>query len=77
MYRVYFVRVKKEAAPYLIGLILLLGGILRFWNFVQIPLSHDEFSVLFRLGFQSWEELIRKGVLVDTHPAGIQVFLHF
>lgn len=77
MYSVYFVRVKKEAAPYLLGLILLLGGVLRFWDFAQIPLSHDEFSVLFRLGFPSWEELIRKGVLVDTHPAGIQVFLHF
>ena len=68
---------KKEATQYLLGLILLLGGVLRFWDFPKIPLSHDEFSVLFRLGFHSWEELIRKGVLVDTHPAGIQVFMHF
>ncbi len=61
----------------LLLLVLILGGILRFYNFFQIPFTHDEFSALFRTGYPSFHELIEKGVLVDFHPAGIQVFLHY
>lgn len=36
---------------------------------------HDELSVISRLHFNSFSDLIEKGVKNDCHPAGIQVFL--
>ncbi len=50
---------------------------MRFYNYAQIPFSHDEFSALFRTGFTDFESLIKEGVLVDFHPAGVQVFLNY
>lgn len=50
---------------------------LRFYNFFEIPFTHDEFSAIFRTQFHSFSELIEKGVRVDGHPAGIQVFLYY
>jgi hypothetical protein len=50
---------------------------LRFFNFFEIPFTHDEFSALFRLKFDNFSELIEKGVKIDGHPAGIQVFLYY
>lgn len=58
-------------------LILIVGALLRFYNYSQIPFTHDEFSALFRTGFTDFENLIRDGVLVDFHPAGVQVFLNY
>nr|MDA3866645.1 glycosyltransferase family 39 protein [Salinivirgaceae bacterium] len=58
-------------------LILAIATILRFFNYFEIPFTHDEFSALFRLNFDSFSELIEKGVKVDGHPAGIQVFLYY
>ena len=58
-------------------LILLVATILRMVNFFDIPYTHDEFSALFRLDFNSFSELIEKGVKIDGHPAGIQVFLYY
>ena len=57
--------------------IILTATILRFYNYLEIPLTHDEFSALFRLRFDSFSELIDQGVKVDGHPAGIQVFLYY
>ena len=57
--------------------ILFIGSILRFYNYVEIPFTHDEFSALFRLNFDSFSELIEKGVKVDGHPAGVHVFLYY
>lgn len=62
---------------YLIAFILLIGTILRFWNFSEIPFTHDEFSALKRLHFHSFEELINKGVKLDAHPAGVHVFMYY
>lgn len=58
-------------------LILVIGAVLRFYNYSQIPFTHDEFSALFRTGFTDFESLIDEGVLVDFHPAGVQVFLNY
>lgn len=52
-----------------LGIFLRLYGI---WNFTFM---HDELSVISRLHFSTFSELIEKGVVVDGHPAGIQVFL--
>jgi len=53
------------------------GSILRFFNLFELPLTHDEFSTLFRTNFSSFDELIEKGIKVDAHPAGLQVFVYY
>ncbi len=58
-------------------IIMVLAAVLRFYNYSEIPFTHDEFSALFRTNFSTFSDLIEKGVKVDGHPAGIQVFLYF
>jgi len=57
--------------------ILLTGTLLRIWHLMEIPLTHDEFSVVFRTGYDSFADLIEQGVRVDVHPAGVQVFVNY
>jgi len=57
-------------------LILIVAIVLRFYNFFQIPFTHDEFSALFRLNFDNFTDLIEKGIKIDGHPAGVQIFLY-
>jgi len=61
----------------LLFIILIVAVILRFWNFPNIPFMADELGALARTHFNSFNDLINKGVLTDTHPAGIQVFLYY
>lgn len=61
----------------LIVAILVIAITLRFFNLFELPFTHDEFSTLFRTNFSSFHELIEKGVKVDTHPAGLQVFVYY
>lgn len=48
---------------------------LRFYNFAHIPFTHDEFSALSRVRFNSFNDFVQYGVLPDFHPAGVQFFL--
>lgn len=57
--------------------IIIVASFLRFWNFFEIPFTHDEFSALFRTRFASFTELIEKGIMPDGHPAGVQLFLYY
>ena len=57
--------------------ILITGAVLRMWHLMEIPLTHDEFSVVFRTGYESFADLIEQGVKVDVHPAGVQVFVNY
>lgn len=57
--------------------ILLLALILRFYDLFAIPYTHDELSGLLRTRFDSFSELIAKGVKIDGHPAFVQVFLYY
>lgn len=57
--------------------IIAVGGILRFYGFSDIPLTHDELSAVLRLDFDTFRELIEYGVKEDGHPAGVQVFLYY
>jgi len=52
-----------------------LGISLRLFGIWDFSLTHDELSFIGRLHFDTFSELIEKGVKVDGHPAGIQVFL--
>ena len=71
------VRKVRVTDTVLIMLILVAGAILRFWRLWEIPFTYDEFSALFRTQFATFGELIEKGVKIDTHPAGVQVFLFY
>ncbi len=62
---------------YIIAIILIVSVILRFFNLFEIPFTHDEFSTLFRTNFSSFDDLIEKGVKIDAHPAGLQVFVYY
>lgn len=58
-------------------LILIVGAILRFWNYTSISFTHDEFSAYFRTGFTDFGELVEKGLKQDTHPPGVQLFMNY
>lgn len=62
---------------HILAFILIVAAILRTYDLFNIPFTHDEFSALFRLQFDSFSELIAHGVRVDGHPAGIHVFLYY
>ncbi|HOZ29524.1 MAG TPA: glycosyltransferase family 39 protein [Bacteroidales bacterium] len=71
-------RYNNISNQHILIIILVISAILRFYNFFEIPFTHDEFSALFRTYFSSFSELIEYGVkTVDTHPAGVQVFLYY
>ena len=69
---------KTSLSPALLFLVVLFAGVfLRTYDWLAIPFTHDEFSALFRTGYDTFGELIRKGVENDVHPAGIQVMLNY
>ncbi len=61
----------------LLFLILAIGALLRFYRLSDIPFTHDEFSAIIRTQYDTFGELIDKGVKIDGHPAGVQVFLYY
>ena len=71
----FFRRLTADDA--LIMLILLTGALLRFYRLSEIPFTHDEFSAIIRTQFSTFHELIEKGIKIDGHPAGVQVFLYY
>ena len=69
---------RTSIAPALLFLLVLFAGVfLRAYDWMAIPFTHDEFSALFRTGYQDFGQLIQEGVKPDGHPAGIQVFLNY
>lgn len=54
---------------------LILGAILRFWNFGEMPFTNDELSALHRTSFPDFRSLVSEGITPDAHPALTQVFL--
>lgn len=58
-------------------LLLLAATTIRLMVLPSIPFMHDEFSALFRTGYDSWSELIQQGVVPDAHPAGTQLLIAF
>jgi len=61
----------------LLAIIIVVGIVLRLWDYQNISFMHDELSALGRLRFDNFSDLINKGVLPDGHPAGVQVFLYY
>lgn len=68
-----------KALPYkslLIGL-LLIGALLRCYEFSDWSLHNDELSTLFRAKHNTISEVFEKGIKTDVHPALNEVFFHF
>lgn len=70
-------RINTYADKIALVLILIAAALLRLWHIGQLPFMHDEFSALFRVGFDSFGELLEKGIQPDAHPAGTQILLHY
>jgi hypothetical protein len=68
---------KNKNTYIILIVILIIAAALRTYNITSIPLTHDEFSAVFRTEFPNFTELIEHGVKTDVHPAGIQVFLYY
>ncbi len=61
----------------MIAVIMIVAAVMRFYSYHNWSLSNDELSALNRLQFDSFADMIRLGVLVDFHPAGVQTLLWF
>lgn len=68
---------KAIKANWWIGTIMLVAILLRTYNLTEIPYMHDELSALLRTHFDSYSEVLAKGIKVDGHPALVQSFLYF
>src|SRR5688572_2804982 len=66
-----------EKIPGVLWTILGIAVVLRLAYLTGFSLSNDELSALARLQFDHIREVITKGVYVDFHPAGVQLFLYF
>lgn len=64
-------------ARFAIAVVLLAATFLRLYHLGDLSLSNDELSALTRARFDSFGEMIRNGVYIDFHPAGIQVFIYY
>ncbi len=68
---------KQGGGKLTIWLIIIVASILRFINLGSMSLSNDELSSLTRVRFDSFSEMISKGVYIDVHPFGFQTFLYY
>ena len=68
---------RLDNRDYLAGIFILFGAALRFYGFSDWSLSNDELSAISRTNFNSFSELINKGIWVDGHPALVQIFEYY
>ncbi|MCK5847535.1 MAG: glycosyltransferase family 39 protein [Bacteroidales bacterium] len=61
---------------FLIPLVFIFALILRLWN-IEYSFSNDELSAVMRANYKTIAEIVSQGVLIDFHPAGIQVFITY
>ena len=58
-----------------LGVIMVVAAVLRLWKLGQVPFMHDEFSALLRTRFDNFHDFIQQGIMPDSHPIGVQLFL--
>src|SRR5438046_2566265 len=68
---------KKSQQYFLLFLILLVAACLRFLHLGETSFSNDELSALTRARFDSFSELVEKGIKVDGHPALVQTMMWY
>lgn len=61
----------------LLFLIVVVACVLRFYDYGNSSISHDEFSALFRTNYDSFSKEIQKGIIEDVHPPLIQLLLYY
>lgn len=61
----------------LLLLILAVAACFRLYSSAVFSLSNDELSALTRARFDNLSDLITKGIYIDFHPAGVQLFIYF
>lgn len=68
----------KQLKTYDILLYVIFGTaiFLRIFHFWEWSLTNDEISALSRLNYDSFKDLISKGIMEDGHPAFVQLFLY-
>ena len=66
---------RKRMDFILLAVIMVVAAILRLWKLGQVPFMHDEFSALLRTRFDNFLDFIYQGVMPDSHPIGVQLFL--
>jgi Dolichyl-phosphate-mannose-protein mannosyltransferase len=54
-----------------------IAAFLRFYKLGSFSFSNDELSALNRIRYDSFSDLISEGVVLDYHPALVQVFLFY
>lgn len=59
----------------LVGLLLIVAALLRFYHYGSFSYSNDELSAIARAQYPTFSELVQKGFFVDGHPGGIQVLM--
>ena len=59
----------------LLAVIMVVAAVLRLWKLGQVPFMHDEFSALLRTRFDNFHDFIQQGIMPDSHPIGVQLFL--
>lgn len=70
--------IKEEKSDDKIALfILLFAAIFRFFGAGNFSISADELSALSRISYDSFYDLIYKGVVPDMHPPLVQAFLYY
>lgn len=57
--------------------LLLVHIVVLFFDFLNLPFSHDELSAIYRCRFTDFNHLIQQGIMPDGHPAGIQIWLWY
>lgn len=55
--------------------VVIVAFILRIWKFWDFDFMHDELSALSRTRFDNFHDLWHKGIKIDGHPAGVQLFI--
>jgi len=60
-----------------LSLILLAGAVLRFWDYSRLPFTYDDFSAFKHAWLANLKDVIQWVKTGDTHPPGVEVFLHF
>ena len=71
------IKTSRNVDYIILGVIVVVAAMLRLWRLGHVPFMHDEFSALSRTGFTNLHDFIEQGILTDSHPVGVQVFLHF
>lgn len=69
--------IQKHVELGLLILVMTLATVLRFWNFLEIPFTYDEYSSFFRASQDSYAQVLETGILTDAHPAFLHSFLFF